>query len=52
MLEFDDMGAKADMERAVQSMKEAVKRSAESKIQLKEPLLLDLKRFAALRKIA
>lgn len=52
MLEFDDMGAKADMERAVQSMKEAVKRSAESKIQLKEPLLLELKRFAALRKIA
>ena len=52
MLEFDDMGAKGDMERAVQSFKDAVKRSAESKVQLKEPLMLDLKRFAALRKIA
>ena len=52
MLEFDDLDAKGELERAVRSFKDAVKRSAESKLQLKEPLMSDLRKFATLRKTA
>ena len=49
--EFDDMGAKVEMERAVKSLKDAVKRSADLKLQLKEPLV-DFKGFAKMRKLS